>query len=241
MKLHLALDHDGFLPRLAVLSGANKPEVTVARDWTFAPGTTLLFDKRFTDYSWYDKLTDQGVKFVTRMRVDGKYATLSEQEPPKNSRVLSNQRIELGVERRTMRNPLRRIELEPLESHEECVLLTNHLELDAETICGLYRERWQIEQFFRLLKQNLRVKSFVGTSANAVLIQIWTALIAMLLLKYLQLRSSFGWSFANLIAMLRLQLFVYRDLQTWLDRSFRAPPTPWQLSHEQLTLPFAGG
>jgi len=238
VKLHLALDHDGFLPRLAVISDANKPEVTVARDWTFPRCTTLLFDKAFTDYSWFDKLTDDGVKFVTRFRRDGRYETLSQIELPPGSRVCSDRLIRLGVERHTMKHSLRRIELEPLEGHDEFVLLTNHLSLDAETVADLYGERWQIEQFFRLLKQNLRVKTFVGTSANAVLIQIWTALIAVLLLKYLMLRSSFTWSFANLLAMLRLQLFVCRDLQQWLDQPFRAPPPPVGLHYEQLGLPF---
>lgn len=240
VKLHLALDHDGFLPRLAVISDANTPEVTVARDWTFPRGTTLLFDKAFTDYRWFDKLTADGVKFVTRFRRDGKYETLSQTEPPPGSRVRSDQLIRLGVERHTMNSPLRRIELEPLEGHDEFVLVTNHLDLDAETVADLFGERWQIEQFFRLLKQNLRVKTFVGTSANAVLIQIWTALIAVLLLKYLMLRSSFAWSFANLLAMLRLQLFVYRDLQQWLDEPFRSPPTPTGLHYEQLELPLVG-
>lgn len=239
LKLHLALDHDGFLPRMAVISDANKPEVTVAREWTFPRGTTLLFDKGFTDYSWFDKLTDDGVKFITRMRKDAKYETLCEAEPEPGTRQRSEKLIRLGAERRVMRNPLRRIELEPLAGHEEFVLLTNHIELDPETLAQLYAERWQIEQFFRLLKQNLRVKTFVGTSANAVLIQIWTALIAILLLKYLKLRATFAWSFANLLAMLRLQLFVYRDLQQWLDQPFRAPPTPFGLRFEQLGLPFA--
>lgn len=239
LKLHLALDHDGFLPRLAVISDANKPEVTVARNWSFPRGTTLLFDKGFTDYSWFDKLTDDGVKFITRMRKDARYETLCEAEPQPGTRQRSDKLIQLGAERRVMRNPLRRIELEPLEGHDELVLLTNHIELDAETLVQLYAERWQIEQFFRLLKQNLRVKTFVGTSANAVLIQIWTALIAILLLKYLKLRAAFSWSFANLLAMLRLQLFVYRDLQQWLDQPFRAPPTPLGLRFEQLSLPLA--
>ena len=91
-------------------------------------------------------------------------------------------------------------------------LLTNHLEFAASTIAAIYRERWQIELFFKALKQNLKIKTFVGTSANAVRIQIWTALIAMLLLKILQLQSTFGWALSNLVALLRWNLFSYRDL-----------------------------
>lgn len=107
---------------------------------------------------------------------------------------------------------------------EPLVFLTNHRRFGAATVAAIYRERWKIEVFFRALKQNLRIKTFVGTSANALKIQIWTALIALLLLKYLQLRASFGWSLSNLVALLRQQLFVYRDLFTWLDQPFEPPP-----------------
>jgi len=107
--------------------------------------------------------------------------------------------------------------------------------LAAATIAAVYQERWQIELFFRALKQSLRVKTFVGTSANALKTQLWTARIAILLVKYLQLKSRFGWSLSNLVALLRQQLFVYRDLWAWMDDPFQPPPIPegWP---EQLAL-----
>ena len=104
------------------------------------------------------------------------------------------------------------------------MFLTNHRRFAASTIAAIYHQRWQIELFFKALKQNLRIKTFVGTSANALQIQIWTALIALLLLKYLQLRARFGWSLSNLAALLRQQLFVYRDLFAWIDQPFQPPP-----------------
>ncbi len=104
------------------------------------------------------------------------------------------------------------------------MFLTNHRGFAASTIAAIYRQRWQIELFFKALKQNLRIKTFVGTSSNALQIQIWTALIALLLLKYLQLRARFGWSLSNLAALLRQQLFVYRELWEWLDQPFQPPP-----------------
>ena len=116
------------------------------------------------------------------------------------------------------------------------VFLTNHLELSAATIAAVYKERWAIELFFKALKQNLRVKTFVGTSANALKTQIWTALIAMLILKYLQLKSKYGWSLSNLVALVRQQLFVYRDLFTWLDDPFQAPPVLEGVHDGQLAL-----
>ena len=104
------------------------------------------------------------------------------------------------------------------------MFLTNHRGFAASTIAAVYRQRWQIELFFKALKQNLRIKTFVGTSSNALQIQIWTALIALLVLKYLQLRARFGWSLSNLAALLRQQLFVYRDLMAWIDEPFQPPP-----------------
>ena len=104
------------------------------------------------------------------------------------------------------------------------MLLTNYLGFDATTIAAIYKDRWQIEIFFKLIKQNFRIKTFVGTSPNAVLTQIWTALIAILVLKYMQFRSAFGWSLSNLIAMLRFNLFAYRALWEWLDNPFQTPP-----------------
>ena len=119
---------------------------------------------------------------------------------------------------------MRRVEVW-VEDKDECmVFLTNNRKLAATTIAEIYRGRWQIEQFVKSLKQSLRIKTFVGTTVNAVSIQIWTALIAMLLVKYLHLRASFGWSLSNLVALLRLQLFVYRDLQAWLDEPVKPPP-----------------
>jgi IS4 transposase len=116
-------------------------------------------------------------------------------------------------------------------------LLTNLLAFGATTIAALYKDRWQIELFFKALKQNLKVRSFVGTSENALRIQLWTALIAILLLKWLHHLSKAQWSLSNLASMLRLNLFTYRDLQKWLDEPFGTPPL--LPTSEQLTLALA--
>jgi IS4 transposase len=105
-------------------------------------------------------------------------------------------------------------------------ILTNHLDWAASTLSAIYKSRWQIELFFKLLKQHLKIKTFVGTSANAMQIQIWTALIAILVVRYLQFRSRFGWAVSNLVALLRLDLFTYRDLCEWLNGPFDTPPQP---------------
>ena len=146
---------------------------------------------------------------------------------PARSPILRDETVELpGVEAAT-KCPfrLRRVEVDDPEKGGTLVFLTNHLEFGATTIAAIYKERWQVELFFKALKQNLKIKTFVGTSANALKVQVWTALIAMLLLKYLQLRSRFAWSLSNLVALLRMNLFTHRELWAWLDQPFEGPPT----------------
>jgi IS4 transposase len=121
-------------------------------------------------------------------------------------------------------------------NNQEIVLLTNHLKFGATTISAIYNDRWQIELFFKALKQNLKVKTFVGTSENALYIQIWTALIAMLVIKYLQFKSKFKWSLSNLVAFLRWNLFTYRNLWEWIDSPCDVlPVSPKSVQYE---LPF---
>ncbi len=130
----------------------------------------------------------------------------------------------------------RRVRYWDAEQQREFVFLTNHYTLAPSVVAAVYRERWQVELFFKALKQNLRVKTFVGTSANALKIQIWTALLAILVVKFLQLRSRFGWSLSRLVALLRQQLFVYRDLWKWLDEPFEPPPQPLEGLPTQLVM-----
>jgi hypothetical protein len=238
-KLHLVLDHDGYLPRFAVLTEGKASEIKIAREFNFSPGTIVVFDRGYVDYQWYQRLTEDGVFFVTRMRHDANYRVLEQRPVPENRNIHKDEIIQLGSPHYRQVSRLRRIEVWSEQHQQVLVLLTNHLAFGPTTIAQIYRERWQIEVFFRHLKQNLRIKTFVGTSANALHIQIWTALIAMLLLKYLQLRASFGWSLSNLVALLRQQLFVYRDLQTWLDEPFQAPPALAGLHDGQLALEFS--
>jgi Transposase DDE domain/Domain of unknown function (DUF4372) len=236
VKLHLLLDHDGYLPSFAVITEGKKHEVRVARQMQFARGTILAFDRGYTDYEWFMSLTEQGVYFVTRLKENADYDVVEKREIPQRRGVLRDEVVFFyKLVRANKEAFFRRIEFYDEERDRVLVFLTNHLELAAATVATIYKERWQIELFFRALKQSLRVKTFVGTSANALKTQLWTALIAMLVVKYLQLRSTFGWSLSNLVALLRQQLFVYRDLWAWIDDPFQPPPIP-ETSSEQLTL-----
>ena len=236
VKLHLLLDHDGYLPSFAVITEGKTHEVRVAQQMRFVPGTILIFDRGYTDYQWFTSLTQQGVYFVTRLKENADYGVVEKREVPQGRDVRRDEVVFFyKLEQKSHEVFYRRIEFYDQEHDRVLVFVTNHLELAATTIAAIYKERWQVELFFRALKQSLRVKTFVGTSANALKTQLWTALIAMLLVKYLQLRSTFGWSLSNLVALLRQQLFVYRDLWTWIDDPFQPPPIP-PSSSEQLTL-----
>ena len=226
VKLHLLLDHQGLLPSYAVVTEGRVHESRVARMLRFAPGTIVVFDRGFTDYAWFSSLDADGVYFVTRMKDNADYGVLERRLVPERGPVRRDEIIFLYKLARAGERDLflRRIEVWDEVQQRTLVFLTNHRGFAASTIAAIYRQRWQIELFFKAMKQNLRIKSFVGTSPNALQIQIWTALIALLLLKYLQLRARFGWSLSNLAALLRQQLFVYRDMFAWLDQPFQPPP-----------------
>ena len=239
VKLHLLLDHDGYLPSYAVITEGKKHEVRVARQMRFTPGTILVFDRGYTDYQWFVSLIQQGVYFVTRLKENAAYGVVEDFAVPHRRGVRRDQVIFFyQLAQRGIDAYFRRIEFYDEEHDRVLVFLTSHRELAAATIAAVYKERWQIELFFRALKQSLRVKTFVGTSAQALKTQLWTALIAILLVKYLQLKSVFGWSLSNLVALLRQQLFVYRDLWAWIDNPFQPPPIPAALP-EQLALQLA--
>lgn len=240
VKLHLVLDHDGYLPCFGIITEGSVHDVKVAQQIHFAPGTIVVDDRGYNDYRLFAKWTEAGVFFVTRMKDNAQFEVIEEREPPQNRRILRDQTIELSGAGAQEKCPhrLRRIEAVREDTGETLVFLTNHHGLGASTIAAIYKDRWAVELFFKALKQNLKIKTFVGTTANAVKTQIWTALISMLLLRYLQLSSRFGWSLSNLVALLRMNLFTHRDLMTWLDAPFATPPNPQQLP-AQTTLAFA--
>jgi hypothetical protein len=235
LKLHLVLDHDGCLPCYAVITEGRRADIKEAQAIQFAPGTLVVFDRAYADYGWWLELTLSKVNFVTRLKDNASYGIVERRPVPEGSNVVRDEVILLTSQQEIgPAAKLRRIEVWLEDKQETMVFVTNNLKLAATTIARIFRERWRIELFFKALKQGLKVKTFVGTSENAVQIQIWTALIAMLVLKYLQMKSTFEWSLSNLIALLRQQLSVYRDLWTWLNNPYQAPPQ--LVAAEQMTL-----
>ncbi|HZI30973.1 MAG TPA: IS4 family transposase [Candidatus Binatia bacterium] len=228
VKLHLLLDHDGYLPVFGHVTDGKAGDVTVAQTLDFPKGSIVAMDRGYVDYDLFTRWTRQGVFFVTRLKSNADIARVESRPVPKGGNIRSDEIIRLQplVAGRPDYEDLRRVVVWLEDKQEELVLLTNHFNLAAATIAAIYKERWQIELFFKLLKQQLKIKTFVGTSANAVRIQVWTALIAVLVIRYLQFRSHFRWAVSNLVALLRWNLFSYRHLWEWLDRPFDTPPEP---------------
>lgn len=231
VKVHVLLDHDGYLPTFAHISDAKSHEVTVAnnviiQDYSFPKGSFVVFDRGYNDYSMFAHWCRSGIWFVTRQKANAKYRVIERYKVPANRSILSDELIRLTGFYSIENCPyeLRRIEVWDEENSRIIVLLTNHLSFGSTTIADIYKDRWQIEIFFKTLKQHLKIKTFVGTTPNALKVQIWTALIAILLLKYLKAISTFNWSLSNLIAMLRFNLFTYRDLLEWLNNPFENQP-----------------
>jgi hypothetical protein len=225
VKLHLLLDHDGYLPQFAVLTDGRKSDLAVGMKMHFEPGTTVVFDRGYYRFGWWLRLTRGHVFFVGRLKENADFLVVRDHPVPADTAIRKDQVVVAPSQKRSGPEAhLRRIELWDESQNETVVFITNHHGLDAVTVTEVYRERWQIELFFKSLKQLLKIKTFVGTSRNAVQIQIWTALIAMLVVRYLRLRSRFGWSLSNLVALLRQQLFVHRPLWSWLDDPYHAPP-----------------
>jgi len=189
-------------------------DIKVARLLSFEPGTIVVDDRGYNDYGLFGKWTAQGIFFVTRMKDNALYEVVEVQEVPQRSPRQKDEIIRLTGLNTAEKCPtvLRRIEFYDAEKDRTLVFLTNNMKLGATTIAAIYKDRLQIELFFKAPKQNLKMKTFVGTSPNVVKTQIWTALIAILILRYLQLRSRFNWSLSNLVAFLRMNLFTHQDL-----------------------------
>ena len=237
VKLHLLLDHDGYLPDFALITDGKTADITTAYHFTLPVGSIVVVDRGYCDFELFWQWNNAGVLFVTRLKSNAAYEVVHNRSLPQRGNILADQVIRFTglVTKQKYLGPLRRVVVWDDKNQREIELLTNHHRFGANTISRIYRDRWEIELFFKVLKQHLKVKTFVGTSPNALKTQIWTALIAVLLLKYLQFRSKCNLPLCRLVALLRLNLFSYRNLWDWLDDPFETPP---ELPDPQLRLAF---
>ena len=213
-------------------------EVNVLKNISFDPGTIVVFDRGLVDYRLWASWIEQSVFFVTRLKKNAVFEKVETFDIPNRKNLLSDQLIKLEgfYSKKKCRYYLRMVEVWDPINEKVLKFVTNNMNLAAATIGEIYKERWQIELFFKALKQNLRIKTFLGTSLNAVMIQIWTALIAIMVLKYLQFKSKINWSLSNLSAMLRMNLLTYKDLWNWVNQPYFSPPKKQQLVQQSLAL-----
>jgi putative transposase len=235
IKLHVGLNHAGYLPEFVTVTDGKTHDVTVGRALRIPRGSIVAIDRGYNDYGWYNQLTEKGIFFVTRLKSNAHYRVISRRQVLKDKGVTSDQTIEfIGVQTsRKCPIPLRRIGYRDPETGKHYVFLTNHFKLSASTIANIYRSRWQIELFFKWIKQNLRIKSFVGTSKNAVLTQIWIALCVYLILAFIKFQSKLTKSMQQILRLLQLNLFEKRDLMALLRGD---PPRDNQLAVNQMAL-----
>lgn len=214
MKVHVGLDHAGLIPTFVQITDGRDHDVKIGRQFDFPKHSIVVFDKGYTDYKWYKNLTDKQIFFVSRQRSNAAYRVIKTARVDKTRGVCHDQLIELtGSQLRHLAMPtLRRIVYQDQDSGKEYVFITNHLELDARTVADLYKERWQVELFFKAMKQNLKIHAFVGRSRNAVMTQIWVAMCAYLMLCYLKLLSKTGWTEQRIMRVLQANLFTRQSL-----------------------------
>ena len=226
VKLHMVVDHAGYLPLYCAITTGKASDIQLARSLNVEAGTIMVFDRGYIDFPWLQSLTERGVWFVSRLRRSDPVEVIKDNLSQSPS-VIADELIRVGKVRADGFQPLtlRRVTVFD-DKGEPFQIVTNNFQLAATTIGKLYRDRWQIEIFFKAIKQNLHIKTFVGTSANALKIQVWAALTTLVLLKFLQLKSRAGWSFCRLVSLFRMHLFSYRDLLKWIDDPFGTSESP---------------
>ena len=214
IKLHVGLNHSGYLPEFVTITEGKQHDVNVGRMLNFPKGSLVAIDKAYNDYAWYKQLTDKGVFFVTRLKSNAKFRVVDKRPVLKGKGLTSDQTIEFTGIQTAKKCPVhvRRIGYRDSATGKHYVFLTNNFKLSARTIADIYKARWQVELFFKWVKQNLKIKSFIGTSKNAVMTQIWVAMCMYLLIAFIKFQSKLKKSMQQILRVLQLNLFEKRDL-----------------------------
>jgi len=232
IKMHTLLDYDGNLPAYVNITDGKTADNKGAYDIPLLKGSVIVADRFYNDFSLLNIWDSNGVYFVVRHKENIQFVSIKENDLPDNrhEHVLKDEIIKLTGVRSKDKYPrkLRRVAIWDEENQQVIEVITNQMSWTANTISELYKSRWQVEIFFREIKQLLQIKSFIGISQNAVMIQIWTALITILMLKALKAMAKFNWYLSNLVAFIRLNLFVKIDLQQWIDNPFEEQDDPPQ-------------
>ena len=218
IKLHVGLNHDGYLPEFVTITEGKTSDVEMGRTLAFPSGSIVVVDRGYNDYDWYNQLTEKGIFFVTRLKANAQYRVINRQPVLKNKSLTSDQTIRLTSIQAAKKcpNQLRRVGYRDIDTGKHYIFLTNNFKLAARTIADIYKARWQVELFFKWIKQNLKIKSFIGTSKNAVMTQIWIAMCVYLLLAFIKFQSKMNKTMQQILRLLQLNLFEKRDLMALL-------------------------
>jgi len=239
VKLHTLLDYDGLMPSYLFMTKGSQADVKHAQYMTMPPRSVIVADRAYEDFKMLFSWNRKKIDFVMRLKKSIKYICVVEKELPDDDQrnILIDEEIYLSEEDTREKYPekLRRIAVFDETNNQTIELITNNFNWTASTVAELYKQRWQIEIFFKELKSHLKIKSFIGTNENAMFIQIWTALITLLLLKHLKEIAQYPWALSNLIAFLRMNLFVKISLAKWLNEPFH-PPDYYDQYSKQLSL-----
>ncbi len=235
VKLHVGLNHDGYLPEFVSITDGKTSDIEMGRALQFPRGSIVAIDRGYNDYNWYNQLTRNKIFFVARLKINAKYKVISRRSVLKNKGLTSDQVIKFTALKPGKECPveLRRISYRDKETGKHYVFLTNNFKLSAKTIADIYKARWQVELFFKWVKQNLKIKSFIGTSKNAVMTQIWIAVCIYLLLAFIKFQSKINKTMQQILRLLQLNLFEKRDLAALLRGD---PPVNIQTNNSQMTL-----
>jgi hypothetical protein len=227
-KLHLGLDHDGLIPAFAEVSGGLESEMDVADAFAFPQGSVVVFDRGYSRYTWHKQLTERGIFWVTRARKGMAYEAVKTLPVPEDGPVLKDQIIRL-TSRKALQAALpeiRRVEYRDPETGKVYVFLTNHRRWAAQTVADIYKSRWEVELFFKWIKQNLKIRSFLGHSMNAVASQIFVALCVYLLVAFQKFVSRSAMGIQAVLRLVQLSLFQRKPLADLLRGRKHDPPDP---------------
>jgi len=239
VKLHTLLDYDGLMPSYLFMTKGSQADVKHSQYMTMPPNSVIVADRAYEDFKMLYSWDKDDIDFVLLLKKSINYKSIRERELPEDNEqnILIDEEIEFTKKNTYCNYPkkLRRIALFDENNNRTLEFITNNFTWTATTIAELYKQRWQIEIFFKELKSHLKIKSFIGTNQNAMFIQIWRALITLLLLKHLKDIADYPWALSNLIAFLRMNLFVKISLVQWLNEPFH-PPDFYNYENNQLDL-----
>lgn len=223
IKLHVGMNQKGCLPEFVTVTEGKAHDVTQGRRVDFPKGSIVAIDRGYTDYKWFKQLSDKGIFFVSRLKKNAKVQITERRSVTKGTGVTSDQTIEFTgyYASGDCPDPMRRVGYRDPETGKHYVFITNNFHLSAKTIADIYKSRWHIELFFKWIKQNLKIKSFMGTSKNAVMTQIWIALCVYLMLAYLKFVSKTKRSLQQILRLLQINLFEKWSLEDLITGRYR--------------------